>query len=57
MRLEKNQIKRSRQDWVWWSREGKEEEKKRKVQARQRRVTFVTGKVIVRMTVSIDKSG
>ena len=42
---------------VWWSREGKEEEKKEKVQANQRRVTFITGKVIGRMTASIDKSG
>ena len=30
MRLEKDQIKRSRQDRVWWSRERKEEEKGKK---------------------------
>ena len=27
LRLGKDQIKRSRQDQIWWSREGKEEEK------------------------------
>jgi len=48
---------RSRQDRVWWSQEGKEEEKEEKVQAHQRCVTFVTGKVIGRITVSIGKSG
>jgi len=37
-------------------REGKEKEKKRKVQARQRRVTFVNRKVTGRKTISIDKS-
>jgi len=57
MRLGKGQIKRSRQDQVWWSQEGKEEEKEEKVQAHQRRVTFVTGKVIGRMNASIGKSG
>ena len=57
IRLGKYQIKRSRKDRVWWSREEKEEEKKEKVQPHQRRVTFVTGKVIERMTVSIGKSG
>ena len=46
MRLEKGQIKRSRQDRVWWSREGKEEENEEKVQAYQRRVTFVIGKAL-----------
>ena len=35
----------------------KEEEKEENVQAHQKRVTFVTGKIIGRMTVSIDKSG
>ena len=34
--LGKGQIKRSRQDRVWWSREGKKEEKEEKVQAHQR---------------------
>jgi len=29
--IKKNQIKRSRQDRVWWSREGKEEENEEKV--------------------------
>jgi len=56
MRLEKCQIKRSRHDRVWWSQEGKEEEKERKVRAHQRRVTFVTGKIIGRMIASIGKS-
>jgi len=56
MRLGKGQIKRSKQDRVWWSREGKEE-KEEKVQAHQRRITFVRGKVIGRMTASIGKSG
>ena len=55
--IRKGQIKRRRHDRIWWLREGKEEEKERKVQARQRRVTFVTEKVIGRMTASIDKSG
>ena len=45
MRVGKGQIKRSRQDRIWWSREGKEE-KERNVWAHQRRVTFVTGKVL-----------
>jgi len=57
MRLGKSQIKSSRQDRVWWSQEGKEEEKERNVRARQKHVTFVIGKVIGRMTASIDKSG
>ena len=35
---------------------GKEEKKKRKVRAHKRCVTFVTGKVIGRMTANIDKS-
>ena len=35
----------------------KENEKEEKVQAHQRRVTFVTGKVIGRMTISIGNSG
>ena len=56
MRLGKGQIKRSKHDRIWWSREGKEE-KEEKVQAHQRRVTFVIRKVIGRMTASIDKSG
>jgi len=56
MRLGKDQIKRSRYDRVWWSREGKEEEKKKKIQAHQRRVTFITGNVIRKMTASIGKS-
>ena len=56
-KIRKDQIKRCRQDRVWWSRKGKEEEKERKVQARQMRVTFVTEKIIERMTASIDKSG
>ena len=43
--------------WVWWSREGKEKENEEKIQAHQRHVTFVTGKVIRRMTASIRKSG
>ena len=47
----------SRQHRVWWSREGKEEEKERKVRTRQRRVTFITGKIIRRMTANIRKSG
>jgi len=55
--LEKGQIKRIRQDRVWWSQKGKKEEKEEKVQAHQRRVTFVTGKVIERMTISIGNSG
>ena len=38
-------------------RKEKEEEKKEKVQAHQRRVTFVTRKVIERMNASIGKSG
>jgi len=38
---------------VWWSREGRKE----KVQAHQKSITFVTGKVIERMTASIGKSG
>ena len=46
LRLGKDQIKRSRQDQIWWSREGKEEEKEEKVQTHQRCVTFFTGKVI-----------
>jgi len=57
MRLEKCKIKRKRQDRVWWSREGKEEKKERKVRARQRRATFIIGKVIGRKTISIGKSG
>jgi len=56
MRLEKSQIKRSRQDRAWWSREGKEE-REGKVWARQKCVTIVTGKVIERMTASIGKIG
>ena len=52
MRLGKGQIKRSRQDRIWWSQEGKEEEKKRKVRIRRRRVTFVIG----RMTANISNS-
>jgi len=55
MRLGKSHIKRSRQDQVWWSWEGKEE-KERKVWAHKRRITFVTEKVIRRMIASIDKS-
>ena len=54
--LMRGQIKLSRKVRVWWSWEGKEE-KEEKVQAHQRRVTFVIGKVIVRMTASNDKSG
>ena len=46
----------SMEDRVWWLRERKEGEKERKVQARQRHVTFVIGKAIGRMTASIDKS-
>ena len=57
MRLEKDQMKRSRQDRVWWSREGKEKEKERKVRAHQKRVTFVTEEVIERMIANIGKSG
>jgi len=38
------------------AREGKKEEKEGKVQAHQRRITFITGKVIERMTASIGKS-
>jgi len=57
MRLGKSQIKMSRHDRVWWSREGNEEEKERKVRTGQRHVTFVTGKVIGRITASINKSG
>ena len=49
MKSGEGQIKRSRQDRVWWSRERKEEEKEEKVQAHLRHVTFVTGKVIKRM--------
>jgi len=45
-----------RQDRVWWLREGKKEEKERKVRAHQRHVTFVTGKFIRRMTANIGKS-
>jgi len=53
MRSEKkSQIKRSIKDHVWWSREEKKEKKKRKVWTHRRRVTFVTGKVIERMTAS-----
>ena len=50
-------IKRSKQDRVWWSREGKKEEKEEQIHVHQRRVTFVIGKVIRRMTTSISKSG
>jgi len=57
MRLEKDQIKGCRHERVWWSWEEKEDEKERKVRTHQRHVTFVTGKVIGRMTVSICKSG
>jgi len=35
---------------------GKEEERERKVRARRRHVTFVTGKVIGGRTASINKS-
>jgi len=56
MRLGKYPINRSRQNRVWWLQKGKEEEKERKVRAHQRLVTFVTGKVIGRMTASINKS-
>ena len=56
MRLEKDQIKRSKKDLVWWSQEGKEE-KERNVRPRQRHVTFVTGKIIEIMIASIRKSG
>jgi len=52
--------KRSNQeekDRVWWSLKGKEEKKERKVQVRQRHVTFVIRKVIGRMTANIGKRG
>jgi len=54
MRSEKGQIKRSRKDRVWWSLEGKEE-KERKVWAYRRHITFVTRKIIGRMTTSLGK--
>ena len=57
MKIGKGQIKRSRQDRVWWSWEEKEDKKERKVQTHQSRVTFFTEKVTGRMTVSISKSG
>jgi len=44
-------------DPIWWSQEGKKEKKERKVWARRKRVTFITGKIIERMTESIGKSG
>ena len=56
MRSEKYQIKR-RKDQVWWSSEGKEEVKERKVRARRRHVIFVTEKVVERIIASMDKSG
>jgi len=56
-KIRKDQIKRSKQDRVWWSQEGKEEEKEEKIQAHQRRVTFITWKVIGRITASISEIG
>ena len=53
--IRKGQIKESREDQVWWSWEGKEEEKKGKVRAHQRHVTFVTEKVIERMTIASSR--
>jgi len=50
MRSEKGQIKKCRKDQVWLSREEKKEEKERKI-------TFVTEKVIEKMTARIGKSG
>jgi len=55
MRSEKYQIKRNIKNWVWWSREGKEEEE-RKVLAHPKRVTFIARKIIRRMTANINKS-
>ena len=49
--IRKRSNQEERQDQIWWSQEEKEEEK-RKVRARQRHATFVTGKVIGRMTTS-----
>jgi len=42
-------------DQIWWLRDEKEEKKERKLQACQRRVTFVTRKVIERTNASIGK--
>ena len=52
---EKDQIKRSMNVRVWWSREEKEEEEK-KVRVHRKHVTFVTWNITERKTVSIDKS-
>ena len=41
--IKKSPIQEEQEGPVWWSREGKEEEKERKVWARRRRITFITG--------------
>jgi len=55
MRSEKDQTKLSRKERVWFPCEGREK-KEGKLWAHQRHVTFVTGKIIERMTASISKS-
>ena len=54
-KIRKRQEEQTRSGLV--AREGKEEEKEEKVHAHQKRVTFVTGKVIERMTARFSKSG
>jgi len=57
MRLEKDQIKRSRQDRVGGHEKESKRRRKERSGLRQRRVTCITGKVIEKMTAIIDKSG